>query len=261
MNTIETAVPGSRPVLSIVIPVFNDGSSVKVMIPVLRVLVEIPHEIVIVYDLPSDTTVPIVEHLRNEFANLKGVLNTRGRGVLNAVRAGVAAASGRYVLIYAADEITPVLTIGKMLHLMDQGCDLVSGTRYRAGGRRYGGSLLGHVLSWTANKLFRLTSATALSDCTTGIKMFRRELFDALPLSDASSGWSFAFEMAIHSQLLGFRLGEVPIVSIDRLFGGQSTFKLLPWSLAYSRLFVWGVCKLPLWHRPRPALHYPVERY
>lgn len=89
------------------------------------------------------------------------------------------------------------------------------------------------------------------------MKMFRRELFHRLELSDQGSGWSFAFAMAIEAQLLDLRLGEVSAVSIDRLFGGQSTFRPLPWILSYSRWFVYGMCRLPPWRRPRPKLAYP----
>ena len=42
------------------------------------------------------------------------------------------------------------------------------------------------------------------------------------------------------AQLAGFRLGEVPIISVDRLYGGTSTFKLGPWVIEYLRWFVWG---------------------
>jgi dolichol-phosphate mannosyltransferase len=250
-----------NPVLSVVMPVHDDAPSVSVMTRILNVMIEVACEIIVVYDDPSDSTVPVVTELALQFLNLKGVLNTRGRGVLNAVTSGIEVARGRYVLIYAADEVGPVLAIEAMLRLMERGCDLVSATRYTAGGKRYGGSLLGHVLSYTANRLFRLLTATALSDCTTGFKMFRRDLFHRLELSGEGSGWSFAFEMAIQAQLLDLKLGEVSIVSIDRLFGGQSTFRPLPWIASYSRWFVYGMRKLPPWRRPRPKLAFPTLAY
>jgi hypothetical protein len=62
--------------------------------------------------------------------------------------------------------------------------------------------------------------------------------------------------MAIEAQLLDLRLGEVSVVSIDRLFGGQSTFRPLPWILSYSRWFVYGMRRLPPWRRPRPKLAF-----
>jgi hypothetical protein len=90
--------------------------------------------------------------------------------------------------------------------------------------------------------------------------MFRRELFGRFDLTDQGRGWSFAFEMAIKAQLLGLSLGEVPIVSIDRLFGGRSTFKPAPWIVAYLRWFIWGIRHLPPWYRPRPRLQFPVVK-
>lgn len=250
---------GAPLVLSIVMPVRNDAPSVNVMIRILTAMIDVPHELIVVWDDPADTTAPVVAGLQPRFPTLRGVLNTDGRGVFNAVRAGVRSARGTYVLIYAADEIGPVLAVDRMLALMRQGCDLVSATRYAAGGRRLGGSRLRHALSRTANRLFCLFSSTALSDCTTGIKMFRRDVFDRIGVTGQGGGWSFAFEMAVKAQVIGLRIGEVPIVSIDRLFGGESTFRPVPWVIAYGREFLWGVGQLPRWRRPRPRLVVPAE--
>ena len=53
--------------------------------------------------------------------------------------------------------------------------DFVSSTRYSKGGKRLGGSLIGSILSRTANKLFNLLSNVPLTDCTTGIKLFKKK--------------------------------------------------------------------------------------
>ena len=254
-----TAPDGQAPPrLSVLLPVKNDAPSVGVMARILSALIDVPHELLVIYDDPRDSAVPVLEELVPRYPQLRGVLNTASAGVLPALRAGIEAATGRYVMIYAADEIGPVLAIPRMLQLMDAGCDFVSATRYRAGGKRYGGSSIGHMLSASANRLFCLLSASALTDCTTGIKMFRRELFPGFDLRSAGHGWSFAFEMAIKAQLLGLKLGEVPIVSIDRLFGGQSTFNPRRWIAGYLRCFLWGIRQLPPWYRPRPRLAFPV---
>jgi dolichol-phosphate mannosyltransferase len=255
-----TPIPEGTTRLSVLLPVNNDAPSVSVMARILSAMIEVPHELIVVYDDPADDAVPVLERLAPRYPQLRGILNTGGSGVLPAIRAAISAAKGEYVMIYAADEIGPVLAIERMLQLMDAGCDFVSATRYRSGGRRYGGSFLGHVFSSTANAVFFLLSASALTDCTTGIKMFRRELFSLFDLQSGDRGWSFAFEMAIKAQILGLALGEVPIVSIDRLFGGRSTFKPLPWIVGYLRWFVWGLRALPPWRRPRPQLSFPVVR-
>ena len=240
--------------LSILLPVRNEGINLRVMLRMLRGMVEVPHEVLVVYDRPDDDSAPVVEALRPAYPNLRGVLNTVGPGVVNAIRAGVAAAKGDLILIFAADEVGPVLAIDDMLALADRGCDFVSCTRYAHGGRRLGGSVVGGLLSRAANKLFHVLAGSVLSDSTTGIKMFRRELFDRLDLQSRPVGWAVTFEMAMKAEAAGVRLGEVPIISIDRLYGGRSTFRLGPWVGEYLRWFRWGARELRRRKGPRAVL-------
>jgi GT2 family glycosyltransferase len=230
--------------LSILLPVMNEGINLRIMLKILRATVSVQHEVLVVCDTLDDDSIPVVQAMQPEYPNLHIVHNTLGRGVVNAIRAGVAHAEGDAILIFAADEVGPVLAIDDMLELMKSGVEFVSCTRYAHGGRRLGGSLVGGVLSRTANRLFHKLAGSVLSDSTTGIKMFRRADFDRLDLQSRPIGWAVAFEMAIKAQMAGLRLGEVPIVSIDRLYGGESTFKLGPWVGEYMRWFVWGAQRL-----------------
>ena len=230
--------------LSILVPVRNEGLNVRVMLKVLRAVVEVPHEVLVVHDEADDDSVAVVASMGADFPHLRTLHNTLGVGVINAIRAGVEAAAGDIILIFAADEVGPVLAIDDMLKLMDEGCDFVSCTRYAHGGRRLGGSLIGGILSRLANRLFHVLAGSVLTDSTTGIKMFRRARFGDFDLQSRPVGWAVAFEMAIKAQIMGLRLGEVPIVSIDRLFGGESTFRLGPWTMEYLRWFLWGMTRL-----------------
>jgi glycosyltransferase involved in cell wall biosynthesis len=228
------------PTLTILMPVRNEGINLRVMVKMLRAIVEVPYEVLIVHDTADDDSLDVVADLGPDLP-IRTVHNTLGRGVVNAIRAGVQASRGRYILIFAADEVGPVLAIEDMLALMEQGCEFVSCTRYAHGGRRLGGSLVGGVLSRVANRLFHWMAGSVLTDCTTGIKMFRRDQFERLNLESRPIGWAVAFEMSIKAQLLDLALGEVPIISIDRLYGGKSTFRLGPWAGEYLRWFVWGL--------------------
>jgi dolichol-phosphate mannosyltransferase len=230
--------------LSILLPVRNEGINLHVMLKMLRGMVEVPHEVLVIYDRPDDDSVPVVDNLQHAYPHLRGVLNTIGPGVVNAIRAGVGAARGELILIFAADEVGPVMAIDDMLALADRGCEFVSCTRYAHGGRRLGGSVVGGLLSRTANRLFHLLAGSVLSDSTTGIKMFRRELFERLDLQSRPIGWAVTFEMAMKAEAAGVRMGEVPIISIDRLYGGKSTFRLGPWVGEYMRWFLWGAREL-----------------
>jgi len=248
----------ATPKLSILMPVKDEGKTLPATLKILSALVEVPHEILIVYDDPGDTTVPVVHGLQERYPSIRLIHNTRGRGVVHALRAGIAEAAGEYVLIFAIDDTGPALALDQMLALMDRGCDLVSCTRYARGGRRLGGSLVGGVLSLVANRLFCLLSGSALTDSTTGIKMVRRDRLQRLTL-EASVGWAVALELSIKAQLAGWRVGEVPIISIDRLFGGRSTFALGAWLPEYLRWFVWGVSALRRSRLRPPPVMTPLD--
>jgi dolichol-phosphate mannosyltransferase len=226
--------------LSVLLPVRNEGINLRIMIKLLKSMIEVPHELLIVYDFPEDDSIPVVRNMQQSWSNLRLVHNERGRGVVNAIQSGVEAASGEYVLLFAADEVGPLLAIEDMLALMQEGCDIVSCSRYAHGGRRLGGSMIGGVLSRFANRLFHQLAGCVLSDATTGIKLFRRSLFPTLHLEARPVGWAVTFEMAMKAQLAGWKLGEVPVISIDRLYGGKSTFRLGPWTGEYLRWFIWG---------------------
>ena len=147
------------------------------MLKILKAVLDIDHEVLVVCDDHCDSSIPVVELMQREYLNLRLVFNDYGRGVTNAIRAGMDAALGEYVLIFAADEVGPVMAIEDMLELMREGAEFVSCTRYAHGGRRLGGSLVGQVLSRIANRLFHALSGCALSDATTGIKMMRRSAY------------------------------------------------------------------------------------
>src|SRR3954471_17380423 len=138
------------PALSIVVPVFKEGESI---VPVMRALtagISTSHEIVIVYDFDEDPTVPVIERLHDEAPAIRGLRNELGRGVLNAMKAGIAASAGEYVLISMADGSDEPQVVDAMVALARQGADVVSASRYMRGGHQVGGPLLKRLMSRTA---------------------------------------------------------------------------------------------------------------
>jgi dolichol-phosphate mannosyltransferase len=251
----------AAPVLTILLPVRNEEMNLRVMLRIIRTVLEYPHEVLVIHDTLDDKSIPIVREVQSGYPGLRLLHNQLGRGVINAIRAGAAEAQAPIVTILCADDTGPVLVVDDMLALIRQGCDFVSCTRYAHGGRRLGGSPVGKLLSATANLLFHHVVRSPFSDATTGCKMFRKDVFDRFALESRPIGWAFAFEMAIKAHLMGLRLGEVPLVSIDRLFGGQSSFRVGPWVMEYLRWFWWGLRKTlraGAWRRPVVELRVPI---
>ena len=238
----------SESLLSILLPVRNEAEHLKIMVPILEAILEHPHEVLIIYDFPEDNSIPVSRLLQSRYNNIRLIHNDLGSGVTNAIKKGVEQSKGELILVMLADEIFPILAISDMLELMNAGCQLVSGTRYGKGGRRFGGSLLGGILSRFANYSFRMISGSVFTDATASVKMFRKEIFDDFRI-DSKVGGTFGFEMAIKCQTLNFRTGEVPLISVDRVFGGESSFRLFSWLPEYLKWYFWGLKKISWWNR------------
>lgn len=233
--------------LSIILPVYNERDSLPIMVRILNSSIKFKKEIIIVYDSEKDNTIDVAKDLAKEFDNVKVVQNKISNGVRFAIECGVRNAKYEIFLITAVDEIFPIIAVDQMIsHMIKNDLDFISGTRYSKGGLRLGGSLLGSIFSRVANKLFTSLTNIPLSDCTTGIKMMKKKVWQSIELESNPIGWAYAFELSIKVYLREFKIGEYPLKSVDRLFGGSSTFRFGPWLSEYLKWFFWGIKKIKL---------------
>lgn len=231
--------------ISIILPIYNEKDSLPIMVRLLEASMKIKKEIIIVYDSENDNALNVAKELVNEYQDIKLVQNKTAKGVKYAVDVGVNHAKYDIIIITAVDEIFPIIAIEKMLeHLIKNNLDFISGTRYSKGGLRLGGSLLGSIFSKIANASFKFLTKIPFSDCTTGIKMMKKDVWNSIRLESKPIGWAYSFELAIKVYLKKYKVDEYPLKSVDRLFGGSSTFKFGAWLKEYLRWFIWGVKKI-----------------
>ncbi len=215
------------PQLSIVLPVYNEGESV---VPVLRGLsagVRTPHELIVVWDFDGDTTRPVVERLVPEIPGLRGLRNDLGRGVLKAMRAGIADARGEYILVSMADGSDEPRIVDGMVTLARDGADVVSASRYMRGGRQDGGPLIKRTLSRLAGLSLHWFAGVTTHDPTNNFKLYSRRFLDSITI-ESQAGFELALELTVKATLAGRRVAELPTVWTDRA-AGQSNFKLRAW--------------------------------
>jgi dolichol-phosphate mannosyltransferase len=245
-------VNGPTPELSIVLPVYNEGEAVE---PVLRALsagIRTPHELVVVYDFDEDTTVPVVLRLAAEIPNLRSLRNQLGRGVLNAMKAGIADTHGPYVLISMADGSDEPHIVDGMVELARDGAEIVAASRYMKGGHQIGGPLLKRLMSRAAGLSLHWLAGVATHDPTNNFKLYRRTFLTATPI-ESTAGFELALELTVKATLAGARVAEVPTTWRDRT-AGQSNFKLrkwLPHYLHWYRVAFTGRLRRILARRPR----------
>jgi dolichol-phosphate mannosyltransferase len=223
------------PELAIVLPVYNEGEAVE---PVLRALsagVQTPHELVVVYDFDGDTTVPVIARLASQLPGLRGLRNDLGRGVLNAMKAGIAATTTPYVLISMADGSDEPSVIDPMIALARAGADVVAASRYMPGGRQVGGPPIKRLMSRLAGLTLHWFAGVPIHDPTNNFKLYSRRYLDAVTI-ESSAGFELALELTVKASLDGRRVAELPTTWRDRT-AGASNFKLRKWLPHYLRWY------------------------
>ena len=118
--------------------------------------------------------------------------------------------------------------------------DLVLGSRYLHGRVTVVNWPIGRLLlSYFANVYARKVTGLPIADLTGGYKCFRREVLAAIELERVeSNGYAFQIEMSFRAWKKGFKLGEIPIMFVDRDVGESKMSK------AIVREAVWRVWRL-----------------
>jgi dolichol-phosphate mannosyltransferase len=117
--------------------------------------------------------------------------------------------------------------------------DLVIGSRYLHGVSVVNWPLHRIALSAFANRYIRTVTGLSATDCTSGYRMWRREALAKMPLAAArTSGYAFLTEMLYAAGRAGLRIGEAPIVFVERQEGYSKVSRsvlleslMTPWRL------------------------------
>lgn len=194
-----------------------------------------PAELLIVYDDDTDSTLPVVRSMTPmPGLECRLIQNTLGRGPANALKTGFAAARGDALIVMMADRSDDLRALLPMLALFDQGYDLVSGSRYMAGGEQIGGPWLKGKLSRIAGLSLNLVGLPT-HDPTNSFKLYRTSRLREL-LIEGGGGFEINLEIMAKALRARWRIGEVPSRWIDRTTG-SSNFKLWRWLPRYLKWY------------------------
>jgi glycosyltransferase involved in cell wall biosynthesis len=195
--------------------------------------------VLVVHDFDEDTTVPVVKRLQSQFPELQLHRNTIGRGVLNAIKSGLAAARAPYVLVTMGDGSDDPADIDAMYELGRRGADVVAGSRYMAGGHQVGGPLLKRTMSRAAGLSLHWLAGLPIHDATTNFRLYSKRLLQRVTI-ESSGGFELGLELTVKAYVMGMRLAEVPTTWRDRT-AGQSRFQLWRWLPRYLRWYWLGM--------------------
>jgi glycosyltransferase involved in cell wall biosynthesis len=209
----------SRAVL--VLPTYNERENLPALVAAVQAL-PYPIHIVIVDDNSPDGTGKLADELADCSA-MVDVLHRPGKlGLGTAYVAGFrhALAQGAHLILTMDADFSHDPKYLPALLDASQLFDLAIGSRYVPGGGVRDWGWQRKVLSRGANALAHRLLGLQARDCTAGFRCYRRRVLETVdPAAILADGYSFLIEMLYRCQAAGFRIGEVPIIFVDRRRG------------------------------------------
>jgi glycosyltransferase involved in cell wall biosynthesis len=166
------------------------------------------------------------------------VVFVSAKGYGNALRAGIAATRGRFVVMGDCDDSYDFSAIAPFIDKLREGHDLVMGNRFKGG-------IMPRAMPWKnrwignpiLSAIGRLLFGCPVGDFQCGLRAFRKEAYDRLDLR--TGGMEFASEMVVQSTLKRLKIAEVPTVLYKD--GRGRAPHLRPWRDGWRNLrFMFG---------------------
>ena len=192
--------------VSVVMPCLNESLTLGVCIRKAREAIDrlrVNGEVIVADNGSTDGSQEIAAQMGARVVPIQ----TRGYG--SALRGGIAAARGRFVVMGDSDDSYDFTQLGDFIAKLEDGYDLVMGNRFlggiRPGAMPFLHQFLGNpVLSW----LGRLFFGCPVGDFQCGLRAFRKDAIDRLELQ--TTGMEFSTEMVVKATLFKLRIAEIP---------------------------------------------------
>lgn len=229
----------------VIIPMYNEIENAAAII---EAVLELPHrfDVLVVDDNSPDGTADVVKEKMKEHPGRVHIIERTGKlGLGTAYIAGFKWALERhyeYVFEMDADfSHNPKDLMELYKACSEGGMDVAVGSRYLTGVNVVNWPMGRVLMSYFASKYVRAVTGLKVADTTAGFCCYRRNVLETMELDKIRfKGYAFQIEMKFTASKCGFRVGEVPIVFVNRVLG---TSKMS--SGIFSEAF-FGVIKLKL---------------
>src|SRR4051812_38166213 len=196
--------------LTILMPCLNEAETLAACIKKARLGIEragVSGEILIADNGSTDDSIAIAEKLGAR------VVHVKPKGYGNALRYGIEAARGRWVIMGDSDDSYDFSNINGFVEKLREGYELVMGCRLPRGGGTVMPGAMPWKNRWLGNPVLsflgRLFFKTPVQDFHCGLRAFTRDAYLRMEL--VPSGMEFASEMVIKATHREMRITQVPI--------------------------------------------------
>jgi glycosyltransferase involved in cell wall biosynthesis len=205
-NSAESAPTEGQLEISVVMPCLNESATVGACVTQALEAIEtmgVEGEVIVADNGSTDGSQEIAERAGAR------VVPVASKGYGSALRGGIAAARGKFILMGDADQSYDFRHLPVFLDKLRRGFDLVMGNRFK--GDILPGAMpplhryLGNPVLTGIGRLF---FNSPVGDFHCGLRGFRKQAIEDLDLH--TTGMEFASEMVVKAALSGLRMTEVP---------------------------------------------------
>lgn len=191
--------------VSIVMPTMNEEKSITKVVNDIKKYAPLDSEILIV-DSSKDKTVEIAKEMGVK------VIQQQPCGPGKALIEAIVRASGDIVITTDCDDTYPMEDIPKFIELMNQGYDIISGSRMHKGNRAM--PLTNKFGNWFFAVMTRILYGIKTTDVTTGMRAYKRAVAQSMKWE---TNYAFPVEIVIRAVRNGFKFKEVKIGYHERI--------------------------------------------
>lgn len=195
-----------KPVLSIIIPVYNEKATIAEAISRVFSL-DITKEVIVVDDCSTDGTTEIIKQMQNKFS-FTFLHNEVNRGKGYSVKIGAQAANGEYMIVEDSDLELNHQNIPDLLHfLQTEKLDMVNGDRDIYNSTNV--NKISKVAKFVTKSLLFLLYGQSIEDLLSSYKLCRLESFLSLKLN--SERFGLETEWIIKALKKGWKIKEFKV--------------------------------------------------
>jgi dolichyl-phosphate beta-glucosyltransferase len=203
------------PYLSVIIPAYNEERRLpETLVSIYEYLLSTgkSFEVIVVDDGSLDNTAYVAETFGQHNEGLRLVSYSPNQGKGHAVRVGMLAARGEYLLLDDADSSSPITELPRLEEAIEQGCDVAIGSRARPDSTRTVKALpYRKYIGNTFNFIVQSLLLPGIYDTQCGFKLFKKDVGHDLFSVARVNGYGFDVEVLYIARLRGYKISEVAI--------------------------------------------------
>lgn len=242
---------------SVIVPAHNEEAIIgKTIAELIKAVKNYDCEIIAINDNSNDSTGKILESLSKKYKRLKVLHKLAFKqgptGLGTVLIFGFKSAKGKILVPFMGDLSDNPDDIVKLVKKVEEGYDVVCGSRFIKGGKIKDYPLIKLIMNRLWNNLFAFLFRMKVKDISNAFKAYKKEVIDKT--KPKSKGFEITAEVVLKAYIMGLKITEVPVSWSGRKRGyGESKFGSFTSKILLVQIprigYSYGMLALKLWFK------------